>query len=113
MNTTDDTNISEQEANHIDSPDNDNGKTQEQINEEHGDVVRGTATPPKSESDVIQGREAVDGNGQRDIPDYGSVPAATVLTDDAASEQVRHIQSVQDKENAKLNHNSKKGEDAS
>lgn len=112
MNTTEDTNISEQEANRIDNPNDDNGKTQEQINAEHGDVARATVTPPTSESDIKPGREAVDGNGQREIPDYGSVPAATVLTDDAAAEQARHVQSVQDKQNAKLNPNSRNGEDA-
>lgn len=107
MNTTDDTNMTEEQENHIDSPDNDNGKTQQQINAEQGDVVRAKVTPPASESDIEPGREAVDGNGQRDIPDYGSVPAGTVLTNEAADNQAKHVQSVQDKQRAKLGMNGK------
>lgn len=110
MNTTEDTNISEQEANHIDSPDNDNGKTQQQIDSEHADVVQAKTAQPTSESDIQPGREAVDGNGQREIPDYGSVQAGTVLTDNATTEHAKHVQSVQDKERHKLGLDTKKND---
>lgn len=39
MMTTDDQNSSEQEANYVDSPDNDNGKTQKQIDRESANQV--------------------------------------------------------------------------
>lgn len=73
MTTQNSGSISEDDFNHKDNPDNDNGKTQTQIDQEQ-DLVKAEVSAPISESQVQPGRE------------------------------------VQDKQNAKLNQNTKPGQ---
>lgn len=105
MTTDNSTPISEDEANHKDTPDNDNGKTQTQIDREERDaLVKAEVPAPISESQVEPGREVVDGNGRRDTEDV--VPnRPDVIHDPNADTQ--HAREVQAKEEAKLRGNNK------
>lgn len=122
MNTTDNTNISAEQENHVNNPNNDSGKTQEQLDkEEHDRLVKAEVSAPISESQVQAGQEVVDGNGRRDTPDVEPTRPDIIVDKDAVTQskvdaldaQQQHGKDVQDKENAKLHQNTKPGTDAS
>jgi hypothetical protein len=122
MNTTDNTNISADDELHKDSPNNDNGKTQAQIDrEERARLVKAEVSAPVSESQVQPGQEVVDGNGRRDTPTVEPTRPDILVDKEAVTqskvdrldqEQRDHAHAVQDKQNKKLNQNTKPGEDA-
>jgi hypothetical protein len=113
--------ISEEEANHKDQK-SDNGKTQAQIDaEDHERLVKAEVAAPVSESQVQPGQELVDGNGRRDTPTVEPTRPDILVDKEAVTqskvdrldqEQRDHAQAVQDKQNKKLNQNTKPGEDA-
>lgn len=108
MNTTDDTNISEDQESYKDSPDNDSGKTQTQIDkEEHDTLVKAEVSAPISESQVEPGREVVDGNGLRQTLDVEPTRPDIIVDKDASTQ---HAREVQERQLTKLNTNSKTGE---
>lgn len=119
MMTTDNSQpISEDEANHVDNPGNDNGKTQTQIDQESkADLVQAEVSAPVSESQVQPGREVVDGNGLRETPDVEPTRPDVIVNPDAVTQskvdaldvQQEHGKRVQDEQNAKLNQNTKPG----
>jgi hypothetical protein len=106
MNTTD----NDQQP--VDQTSPDGQITQEEIDrQEHDKIVKAETAYPISESQVEPGREAVDGNGQRDFPEKELVRTDVIVDENADTQaaQERHAKEVQDKENAKLNTNSKPG----
>lgn len=114
--------ISADEEAHKDSPNDDNGKTQQQIDQENRDaLVKTQVSAPISESQVQPGREVVDGNGQRDTEPVEATRPDTIVDEnivtqaklDAIDEQQAHGKRVQDKQNKKLNKNTKPGTDPS
>jgi hypothetical protein len=109
--------ISDEEFNYKDQPDNDNGKTQAQIDrEERARLLKTEVGAPDSESQVQAGQEVVDGNSRRDTEEVEKV-RPDILVDKNADTQAKadqqqrdYAKAVQDKQNAKLNANSKPGE---
>src|ERR1700751_3483833 len=91
-------------------------------NQSNDELVQAETAYPVSESQVQPGREAVDGNGQRDLPPVDLVRPDIIVNKDAVTQskvdnldeqQRQHAQEVQDKQNAKLNQNTKPGVDSS
>lgn len=140
MNTTDNTNVqpenddqAEQMRVHSETG-NDPNKTEDEQRPE--DLVQAEVSAPISESQVQPGREAVDGNGRRDLeereiarPDIVVNPDADTQAKaerqqaaqeqeaeqekDTAQIQQEQAQTVQDKETAKLDSTSKPGRSGS